>query len=100
MQKESDGLDHTSLAQLRSQRNQVVVVNPDQIVGFEQLHQFTREGLVDLVIDVVLLVRVLERLEKIMEYGPKRAIAESDVELLVLLAAEIQRRIGHAVPAH
>ena len=100
VQEESDGLGNPERPQSRRQRDQVIVMNPDQIVRPQQRHGALRETLIHLQIGCVLLLRIMEGLQEIMKQRPQGTVTESQVELIVLSLGEVEGRVGKTVAAY
>ena len=59
-----------------------------------------RIALVHALVGLVLRVVVAEAVDEIVEQRPQRAVAEAEIEILVLGLVEVDRREGDAVLAH
>src|SRR5690606_1305226 len=79
---------------LARERNEVIVVYPDEVVRFEQRNEPPREEPVDPAIDFVLLPAVREKRQQEMEQRPQGVVAEAVVVGLVLLLVQVDRRVA------
>ncbi len=84
VQEKADRLPAARLAQALCQRNQVVVVHPDQVVRRACGARCSREQPVDALIGLVVLVVVADGVEEVVKQRPQRAVAEAEVEVLVV----------------
>ena len=73
-------------------------MHPDEIVAAQQWQQALGELLVDAAIGVVMDVPVLERADEIVEQRPQAAVAEPGVVGGVVLAGQVEGRIGDVAP--
>ncbi|HVZ91413.1 MAG TPA: hypothetical protein VG843_07160 [Rhizomicrobium sp.] len=85
MQKESDAVSKTEATKRPGQRNEVVVVHPDEIVGLKELGQRRGEKLVDRAIAFEVLAAELDQTEAEVQKRPQRAVGEADIEISVIL---------------
>ena len=91
------GHAHPELPQSRAERNQVIVVNPDQIVGTQQRQEIACKLSVDVLVCVALLRTKSELAGHVVEYRPERAIREAVVVELEFLAAKLARDVRDAI---
>jgi len=99
VQEESHRLLRAGLAQLLAQGNQVIVVHPDEIVRLEEDSELTREALIGELVGVVLLVGIVEGVEKVVEHRPEDGVAEAEIVILVLAWRQLDGRVGDVVAA-
>ena len=81
-------------------RHQVVVVHPDQVVGFEVRQQQLREPAVDALVGLVVFVVVADGVEEVVEQRPQRAVAEPEVVLAHARPASGRRSAVHDLVAN
>ena len=96
VQEEAHGLPRSHAPQLLSERDQVVVVHPDQVARLEQRLQGVREALVDP--DVALVVVAVEAGEvgAVVKERPQGTVREAVVVLLVVLVRQVRGGRGEA----
>ena len=70
MQKEADTIIDAALAQFAGQRQQVVIVDPDDIVRFNQRQQFIRQGRINALIALPGFTLKINQVKTIVECGP------------------------------
>ncbi len=99
VQEETDALGHAQGAQPASERDQVIVVHPDQIIRAQQSCGVFGESLVDLQVGRVVLFGVVQDLQEVMAQRPQRTIAESQVELFVLELSQVERGVRQPLAA-
>ncbi len=97
VQEEADPVERTKPAQFLGQREQVVVVDPDQIVFAQQPEQRFGEPAIDRPIGFVVLATKLHEAQPEMQQRPQRAIGEAHVERAVFRLGQIDRGVGRAV---
>src|SRR5688572_24891825 len=97
VQKESNRYSDAELAQSRAQRNQVIVVNPDEIVGPQQGQKLARKLSVDVLVCIALLRTKAELAGHVVKYRPQGAIRETVVVALEFLATKLHRDVGDAI---
>ena len=88
MEEESDLCVGQSLAEQVGKEHEMVVVNPDAVVGLGDAEEFPAEGLVDLFVglEVFLLIDSVGR--KIVEEGPNGLVAEAFVVVFDVASGE------------
>ena len=92
VQEEADALAAADRAQLGRQRDQVVVVDPDLVVGLQQRRQLAREQLVHAPVDVQVLAGVeVRRVQPVVEHRPQHAVAVAQVVAVMILPAQVHR---------
>ena len=89
MQEEADAVGETALAKLLRDRDQVIVVDPDEVVGLEDLRQLGGEMLVHPEIAGQVAAIELGQVDAIMQHRPQHAVGEAVVIFLVVLLGEI-----------
>ena len=95
VQEEADRVLDAELAQLHPQRDHVIVVHPDRVVGLQQRMQRAREAPVDLEIALVVAGFELRQIEAGVEYRPQHVVGVAEIVFLVLATAERQRGDRH-----
>src|SRR4029077_3633847 len=85
MEEEADPVLVAKLAQRLGERYQVIVMNPDQIVGLDQLMQLPGEGVVDPQVSAEIAMSEFGALELIMQDRPQHAVRKPAVIFLVVL---------------
>ncbi len=100
VQEQPDGLRRSRLAQLLRQREQVVVVHPDEIAGFEQRQQQARVALVHALVGLVLRVVVTEAVHEVVKQRPQGAVAEAEIEVAVLGLVHVEGCERDSILAH
>ena len=78
-----------ALPQLLGDRNQVIVVNPDQVVGLEDLRQLGREMLVHPEITCEVAPIELGQIDAIVQHRPQHPVGEAIVIFLIVLLGEV-----------
>jgi len=96
MQEEAERLRQSGLPEAGAERNQVEIVNPDDVVGVEQRRKLACEVVVDAEVGVELWPLEFEEPRPIVEEGPKRVVAEAVVVLLEPCLVQVDRRVGDA----
>src|SRR5689334_7218405 len=92
MQEEPDWVLDTAAAQRLGQRNEMIIVNPDRVVGPKERLELAREALVDVDIALVKTGVELGKVEAVVEDRPDDGVRISEVILSVFLLAQIQCR--------
>jgi hypothetical protein len=95
VQEKTDRIGHAQLAQALRERQQVIVVDPDDVVGLEKRLQLLRERRVHAQIARVFLPVVARQIGTIVKRGPQRRVRKTAVVLVVVAAREPDRRICH-----
>ena len=96
VQKEADTVFATDGAQFRGQRNQVIVVNPDQVIGLEQCFQLARKQLIDAPVSAQMSRFEMRQIQPIVEYRPQHAIGIAAIVGVMIFLTQIQFRQRHA----
>ena len=89
VQEEADAIGMAAPPQRGGDRDQVVVVNPDQIVLVDHLFQFGGEVLVDAEIAAQIAAREFREIKPVMQDRPQHAIGEAVVIFLIVVVREI-----------
>ena len=92
MQEESDGLGPVQLAQLFGKRDQMIVVNPDDILWQQHRSQGARKHPVDAQIAGEITSRELDERAAAMEQRPEHAVGVPDIVFVEILPREIDGR--------
>lgn len=92
MQEEADRIRAAHRAQFGGERNELVVVHPDDVVGTQQRAQLAREQLVDAAITVREAPVELREIEPVVKYRPQHVVRITEVIRVVVLRIEIDRR--------
>jgi hypothetical protein len=95
MQEKPDAVRDAFGAQRFGERDQMIVVDPDDVVGLEQLDEAMREPCVDAPIAGVFVAFVLSEVVAVVEDRPQRRVREAAVILVVVLARESDGGEGH-----
>ena len=102
VQKEADPVPDAEPPQLLAEGNQVVIVNPDDVVGPQHAGQLAGEIRVDAPIAGVGPAVEVDEIDAVMEERPERGVGEAVVVLLVVAFAEVHggaaepSALGHA----
>lgn len=92
VQEEADRIRAAHRAQLGGERNQLVVVHPDDVVGPQQRAQLAREQLVHAPVTVGEASIELREVEPIVKHRPQHVVRVAEVVSVVILRIEIDRR--------
>src|SRR5580700_8056274 len=95
MQEEPDRLLAAELAQALAERDKVIVVHPDEIVGVQHRRQRPGEGAVDPHVAGDVASRVADQRGPIMKKRPQHAIGEADIVFVVIPSCQVERRGGN-----
>ena len=79
VQEEPDAAADAALAQHRAERNQVVIVDPDDVVFAQQRRQLVGEQCVDPVVGLAGAAVVVDQIQAEVQQGPQGAIGEAVV---------------------
>ena len=93
VQEKADAVLVPARAQRLRERDQVIVVHPDDVVGPQQLVELAREMLVDAHVAGQIAAREFREIEPVMQDRPQHAVGEAVVVFVVVLGAEI----GHDI---
>ncbi len=94
VQEEADAVAHAKLAAGFGEGDQVVVVDPDDVVGPEQRHELLGQHGVDPPVAVVFLAAVAGQVDAVVKDRPQRGVGEAAVILVVVTLVQRQRDIG------
>ena len=72
----------------------MIVVHPDRIVGRQLLVQGHGKNSVHVEIGSVVLPTETHEIEPEMQQRPQRAVCEADIIAAMLIAGEVERRVG------
>ncbi len=100
VQEQADPVGHPEPAERRCERQEVIVVDPDQIVGPQELREPPSEGLVDRPIGLELGPAEADQPEPVMAERPERPVGEALVERSVGLPLEIEGDPAGPAAAH
>lgn len=89
VQEKADRVAASHRAQLGRERNEMVVVHPDDVVGLEQRKQTLREELIHAAIAARESHVELREIEPVMEHRPQNVIGVAEIVAFVILLAEI-----------
>ena len=95
MDEETDLVAVPAVAQRLGQRNQMIVVHPYDVVGFQQCFEVTGEILVYPEIAAEIASREFGEIEPIMQDRPQHTVGKAVVEFLVVILAKIDSGIGN-----
>ena len=90
VQEETDRALHAELAQPAAERNQVIVVHPDDVARLEQRRELLRERAIHVLVGFVLLGRVAHAFEEVVEQRPQHFVR---VAVVVQLELRLRRSI-------
>jgi hypothetical protein len=97
MQEEADPVLHPQLAQLTGQRDQVIVVHPDQVVLADQRAKRLGEPLVHPLIALAVGAVVGGQVGAIVQQRPERLVGVAVVIFVEIVLGEVDRGHGDAV---
>ena len=97
VQEEADPVLHAQLAQLPGQRDQVVVVHPDQVVGLDQRRQRLGEPPVHPLVALAIGPVVGGQVGAVVEQRPQRLVGVAVVVFVEVGLLEVDDGGGHAV---
>jgi hypothetical protein len=100
VQEEPERLADAALPQVPPERDEVVVVHPNEIVVAQQRLQAIREQAIDALIGGVVRVRVVQRAHEVVEQRPQGAVAEPAIVGLVILERQVDRGERDVLPVH
>ncbi len=89
VQEEADLALEAALAQLRAHVEEVVVVDPDEVVLLQHRRQTRREALVDRAIDPIRLPIELGKVQTVVQQRPQRPVGVAVVEALEFLVVHV-----------
>ena len=97
MKEKADPVLMPALAQCLGERNQMIVMHPDEVIRPQDFVQFAREMIIDTQITTQIPARELGEINSIMQDRPEHAIREAIVVFAVVLFGEIERDVGNIV---
>ncbi len=97
VQEETDAVLEPARAQPLAQWDEMVIVDPDGIVGLDQRRNLVGKAFVDALVALARLAFVLREVEAVMEQRPQRRIGIAVVIFVDIALRQIDRRGGHAV---
>ena len=100
VEKEADPVGVAAASQRVGDRNQVIVVHPDQVVGLDDPLELGREMIVHPHVAGEVAPRELGEVEAEVEDRPQHAIGEAVVIFLVVLDREIGHDVGDVLLHH
>ena len=89
VQEKADRLPAIQLAQRFAERDQMIVVHPDEIVGLQHRRQRPREHPVDAQIAREIAAREADQRRSVMKQRPQHAIGIADVVFVVVMPRQI-----------
>ena len=96
MEEEADPVLEPPLTQIAAQRDQVIVVDPDQIVGFDQRLDRLREAIINTSIAGVEIALKLGQVDAIVEERPQRPVGVTVIIFVDILLFQVDGRGGDA----
>ena len=87
------------LAQLLAQRDQMIIVDPDQVVGLDQRRDRLGEALVDPLVAGAEAAVIFGKVDPVVEERPQGAIGVAVIIFVDVLLFEVDGRRGDAVVA-
>ena len=93
VEEEADRVLDAATTQCFGQRNEMIVVNPDRVVGLKQRLELARKPLVDVDIALIETGIELRQIEAVVEDRPDDRVRIAEVIFVVFLLAQTQR--GH-----
>ncbi len=99
VEEEPEPVARTQPAQFRGQRDQVEIVDPDQVRRPQQPRERRGKAAVDAPIGLEVGMMILRQVDAKMEERPQAAIREVVVVPLEVLLRQVERREHHAVRA-
>src|SRR5476649_1962639 len=97
MNEEADLVLVATLAQRLGQRNQMIVVHPNHVIGAQHLLKAAGEEFIDPKITAEIAAGEFRKIEPVMQDWPQYAIGKAVVEFLVIVLLQANRDIGNAV---
>jgi hypothetical protein len=89
VQEEPNAILVTALPQFMSKWDEVIVVNPDEIIGLNEPRQLAGKMRIDPEVSGEIAAREFREVESVVENGPQDSIGKPVVELLMTLFGEI-----------
>ena len=97
MQEKTDPVRVPALAQRRGEGDQVIVVDPNNVVGPKQPVQRALEVVIDAEITAQIAAREFGEVEPTMQDRSQHAVGEAVIKFLVVVAAKSDRDVRDAV---
>ena len=91
----ADPIAHPQHAQLRRQRQQMVVVHPDVILGLHQVGERLREPAVHPQVAGIIGPRKLRQADAVMHHWPQGPVCEAAVVFLPVRRGQVHQRVLH-----
>ena len=86
MEKKPDRLPAIELAQRRAERDQVIIVHPDEVARQQHRRQGAGEGAVDPEIAGEVAPRIADQRRPVVEWRPQHAVGVADVVFVIIAA--------------
>ena len=84
VEKETDARLTAEIAQIGAERHEMIIVDPDEIVGLKMRHQGVGELLVHPQIALIIVLLETHEIGAVMEQRPDHAVGEAEVKGLVV----------------
>jgi hypothetical protein len=95
VQEVADAVAMAAIAQHLGERNEMIVVHPDHIVGLEEIVQLIGEMRIDAAVTAEIAARELGKIEPIMQDRPQHPVGEAVVVFLIIRLGQIGHDVGH-----
>jgi hypothetical protein len=92
MQEEANRLGHTEIAQLRPERQEMIILHPEHGVGLAEAHQRARHEGVHFAIGNIVRLRRADQVGARMQRRPQRRIGKTFVIAAVMRRGQIEHR--------
>ena len=92
MEEETDRLRHAEIAQLRAEREEMIILNPERRVGLCESQQRARHEGVHFAIGEIVLLRRANQIGARMQRRPQRRIGKALVIAAVMRGRQIEHR--------
>ena len=99
MKEEADAVGMAAAAQRVRDRDQVIVMNPDEVVGFDDLFELGREMIVHPHISGEIAPCELREVQPEMQDRPQHPVGEAVVVFLVVVLGQIGDHVGDVLVA-
>ena len=97
VKKKADTVGVAAAAQRVRDRDEMIIVDPDEVIGLDDLFEFSREMFVHSHISAEIPTRELGEVEPEMQNRPQHPVGEAVVVFLVVLLREIGDHVGHVL---
>ena len=97
MEEEPDPVRDAARTQTFAERDQVIIVDPDEIVFFDQRRDRFGEGFVDALVPLAGLAFVFGQVQPVMEQRPQSRIGVAVVIFVDIALRKVDRRGRHAI---